>query len=290
MSYRKRHIKSKIHRIKPKKSILKKLWFWIAILIIIVLLTIVYFLFFYSKFEVKNILISGNEKISTEELQKIIFENSNTGLVNFGIIKIFSKSIFLVNKNSLKQKILKEFPVIEKLTVDKNLPQTIKLGVVERKPVGIYCSKSESEEECFLIDNNGVAFEVYLFDASGFFIVRQMFDSFSDREIFTGKEVIQKNMIEAIILIEKELKDNLNIEMKEAFLTSPTRLNVKTGGEWDIYFNLESDIDINLQITQLRALFKGGVFQAGDGMDALKYIDLRIKDRAIICDNNNCSD
>jgi len=65
MSYRKKHIKGKIHRIKPKKSIFRMMWFWITVLVLIVIFSISYFLIFYQGIQVNNITISGNQKVAT---------------------------------------------------------------------------------------------------------------------------------------------------------------------------------------------------------------------------------
>lgn len=279
MSYRKRHIKNKIEKIKPKTPFFAKIWFWISVLIVVFISVVVYFFVFYPGIQVKNIVISGNQKVSTEDLQKIVLENSNTGLVNLFSVRLFTKSIFLVNQKSLNDKILKQFPVIEKLVINKNLPQTILLGVVERKPAGVFCESSK----CFLVDNNGVIFEEISGDPGQFFIVRQMFEQ---KEVFVGENVIGSNIIDALEKIQKVLTENYQINLKEAFLTSPVRLDVKTGEGWRIYFNIDSNADINLQITELNTLLKQD--DLGSNRSGLKYIDLRIKDRAIICDSPNC--
>ena len=280
MSYRKKHVKSSIHRIKPKKSIFKKLWFWILILLVIIISAIAYFALFYSGFQVKNIIISGNKKVSTKDLQAIVSEYSNTGLVNFASVKIVSRSIFLVNEEKINSDILKVFPNIEQLKINKSLPQTLVLGVTERKPIGVFC---DSKEKCFLIDQNGITFEPLSVPPVDSTIVRQVFEG---GQVFTGEQVINQNIMNAIYNIQKALKDNLNINLKEALVASPLRLNITTSANWQAYFDLGSDSDINLQISKLNSLLSRGI-SAGD-MKNLHYIDLRPKDRAIVCDNKTC--
>ena len=70
MSYRKKHIKNKIHKIKPKKPVLKTPIFWIFILFLIAVFTALYFVLFYSGFQVENIIISGNVKLEGEKMSK----------------------------------------------------------------------------------------------------------------------------------------------------------------------------------------------------------------------------
>jgi len=280
MSYRKKHVKNKIGRITPKKSIFTKLWFWLALLFIAVVLSAFYFVLFYPGIQVKNIIVSGNEKVKTQELQSFVFSNARTGLINFWKINISSESIILVDLDRLAKEILEKFPLIEKLKIDKNFPQTITLGVIERKPLGVFC---DAENRCSLIDQNGIIFESLSAAPENITIVRQ---AMNNDQVFTGEEAIAKNMTDAIYKIQKSLKDNFQIDLKEALITSPVRLNIKTGENWQIYFDLNADYDINSQLIKLNLLLNGEISQ--DSRKNLRYIDLRPKDRAIICDNSAC--
>lgn len=280
MSYRKKHVKNKIGRINPKKSIFTRLWFWLVILFFIIILSGLYTVIFYSGLQIKDIIISGNERVSAQELRDFVYENSNTGLIKFWKININSRSILLVDTNKLDKEILKKFPLIEKLQIDKSYPQTLVLGVTERKPLGIFCS---ADNQCSLVDQNGIAYEPVFVIPENATVIRQ---ALNNSQVFTGEEVVAQNMIDAIYKIQKSLKDNFQIDLKEALVTSPIRLNVKTGENWQIYFDLDNDSDINSQLTKLNLLLSGEISQ--DSRQSLRYIDLRPKDRAIICDNSTC--
>jgi len=279
MSYRKKHVKSKIHNIKPKKSIFKKIWFWIILLFFIAVLSIIYFLFFYSSFQLKNIVISGNDKIKTQDIQEVVLNNVSIGLVDFLSINIDSKSIFLINSGKINKEILEKFSKIEKVTINKNFPQTLTLNITERKPIGAYCSK----DDCFLIDKNGIAFEPLTTLPVDTVIVWQNIDN---NQISNGQEVVAKDIISAISKIQKSLKDNFQIDLKEALIDNPLRLDITTNENWHIYFDLTSNSDINLQITKLNLLLKSEISESQ--RKSLRYIDLRPKDRAVVCDNMEC--
>ena len=81
-----------------------------------------------------------------------------------------------------------------------------------------------------------------------------------------------------IYKIQKDLKDNFQINLTEALITSPIRLNVTTGEGWQIYFNLQGNPDINSQITKLNLLLNGDITPTI--RKTLQYIDLRFQDRA----------
>lgn len=265
MSYRKRHIKNKIYKTRPKKLIFAQFWFWLAALFFIIAFSFFYFLFFYPGFQIKNIIISGNEKVKTQYLYDIVRGNVS--------------SIFLVNKKKIEKDILEKYLVVDKLEINKNFPQTLTLHIIERKALGIYCSN----DDCFFIDGEGIIFEPLSTIPDNFTIVRQAIE---DRAVFTGEQVISQNIINAISNIKKSLKDNFQIDLTEAMVTSPIRLNVKTSENWQIYFDLDSDSDINSQLTKLNLLLSAEISETTK--KNLQYIDLRPKDRAIICDNNAC--
>jgi cell division septal protein FtsQ len=280
MSYRKNHIKSRVRGIKPKKSILTKLWFWLAVLFVAIIFSAIYLIVFYSGFQIKNIIISGNNKIKTQDLQEVIFNDAHTGLINFWGIRISSDSIFLVDENKINTDILKRFSSIRRATTNKSLPQTLTLYMVERKPVGVFCT---SNNQCFSIDSNGIVFDPPTVLPINTTVVRQ---AFGDSQIFTGEQVVSDYIIKAIYDIQKSLKDNFQIDLTQALIISPVRLNVKTNQNWQIYFDLSPNYDISTQLKELGLLLNGGISAASK--NNLRYIDLRPKDRAIICDNITC--
>lgn len=280
MSYRKRHIKSKINRIKPKISTFKRLWFWIAILVSAVILILAYSALFYSGLQLKNVIILGNEKIKIQDLQNIVAKHTTTRLLSFLSVKIDSRSIFLINTKEISADILQGFSGIEKLTVVKNFPQTLILNITERKPVGAYC---DNENKCFLIDYKGVVYETLPENAISVFIVRQ---PAGNVQVSIGQEVVAASTVDAITKIQKDLRDNFKIDLKEAVVASPVRLNIATNEKWKIYFDLGENADTNLQIDKLNLLLNGGM--SATERNNLRYIDLRPKDRAIVCANSTC--
>ena len=122
---------------------------------------------------------------------------------------------------------------------------------------------------------NGVIFEELqsLAQRQDMPIITQTLNS---NDIFTGESVVDRNVISAISKIEKNLKDNFQIDIKEALVSNPLRLDIKTNENWQIYFDLNSDT--NLQIIKLNSLLKNEISQTSRA--SLQYIDLRFKDRA----------
>ena len=268
MSYRKRHLKNKIHRIRPKKSIFKKPIFWFLLLFLILISTALYFLLFYQKFQVKNITNSGNEKANEQEIENIVLNETNKKIINFLSFNVTSESIFLVDTENIKKQVLNMFPVIEDVKTDKNFPDSISVQIKERKPFAVFTS--QNNEDYFYIDESGVIFEKLQGFPQNMTAIRQLINSV---DAVIGKEAVEKNIMKAVSNIKKNLEDKFQIDIREAFISNPLRLDIKTGENWQIYFNLGPDSDINLQITKLNLLLTEKI--SPQVRKNLEYIDLR---------------
>ena len=113
-----------------------------------------------------------------------------------------------------------------------------------------------------------------------------MRQAINDKQVFTGENVVAQNMMDAIYKIQKSLKDNFQINLLEALISTPVRLDIKTGENWQIYFDLDARANIDSQIEKLNLLLNSD--HLATSRKNLKYIDLRPKDRAVVCDNSTC--
>jgi cell division septal protein FtsQ len=247
-------------KIKRKKSIFKKLFFWLIFLFLLLAISGIYFLVFFEKIQIKEINISGNEKIPARELQKYISEKIKQ---NFWFLN--SQSIFLADLNGIKKSVLKQYPDVDSLEIKKALPSALAVEIKEREPLAIFCNGTE----CSFIDKKGVVFEKTAGAIGEFSIIRQ----FKEKEIILGEEAVPKENMDSISKILSNFQEKLKIGIKEFDISSSTRLNVKTDEGWQVYFDIASDI--GLQITKLDLLLEKEISQANRG--DLEYIDLRFK-------------
>ncbi len=280
MSYRKKHIKNKIYGRKPGRSIFKSPIFWLALLFLIIAFSILYLLVFYPEFQVGNVIISGNDKTQEQVIEDIVLDSISKRFLSIGGWSLTSKSIFFINADRLNKQILDKLPIIESIKIDKKLPDTLILGITERKPAAVFCPfmdqpTVENQKKCFLIDGNGVIFEPLSAPAPDMVVVQQLM---AENQVFTGEEVIARNIMGSIYEIEKSLKENFEIDIEEALITSPIQLNINTSENWKIYFNTDQGFNIGLQVAKLNLLLKGEI--APEARKNLQYIDLRFKDRA----------
>ncbi len=261
MKHRQKHIKHKLRAIRPKQSIFKKRWFWVLVLLLLLAGTIFYMVFLSSILQIKNITISGNQKIKTEDIKSIVSTDANNTL--------FSKNILLVDKNKVAKDILRAFPDIESVEVQKNWPQDLEIKIKERKPFAALCGKDNSDN-CFLIDENGVAFEMLPIVPEKMIILNQG----SSNKITIGKTAIEKTTAGNIANISKNLKDNFQLDIKTVAADNP--LIVTTTEGWQIYFDPTQNIDA--QITKMNLLLKNQITPAI--RKNLQYIYLQYTDRA----------
>jgi cell division septal protein FtsQ len=271
MSYRKKAVKNKIHKNKPKKSILKMPIFWWSLLVLILVITALYFLLFCPKFQIQNIIILGNEKINSQDLQRISENSINKKIINLGFWSLSSKSIFLASINDIKNQIFNFSPTIKAIDITKTYPQNLNIQVQERKRFAIFCQN----EKCFDIDDTGIIFEELSSISEDKFIVRQELDV---ENAYLGKEAVLKKTMEKIIEIKKNFADNLQISLLEVTISTPIRLNAKTREGWQAFFDIAEGSNISLQLTKLNLLLKDEINL--ENRQKLEYIDLRFEDRA----------
>lgn len=245
--------------------------FWYSFAVLIIAAAAIYFLLFFPKFQVQNINVAGNQKINTEEVKNIIGNLATKKFIELGSWNISSKSIFLVDTGDIQNQIASSYPIIKKVTINKKLPQDLNAQIEERSQFATFCQS----DKCFVIDEAGVIFEDSPNNPENAFIVRQNQDI---NELFLGERVVQENLMTTISEIEKNLKDNFQITLTEALISTPIRLDVKTGENWQIYFDIDENSDIGLQLTKLNLLLKDEL--STELRQKLEYIDLRFKDRA----------
>lgn len=285
MSYGKKGIKNKIHKIKPRRPLYTRLWFWIVLLLVVIISSAVYFFVFYPGVQIKNIMISGNQKVSGDDIKNLISKDINHKFFGIGSWQVNSRSIFLADSNRMNRDILNKFPGIESVKIDRKFMQTLDVKINERVPVAVFCPSLDKTDNknCYSMDNSGTIFGSLDDATQNMVIVRQPLDY---AQIFVGEKIVQQNILDLILRVEKDLKDNFQIDLKDALVASPLRMNAGTSENWQIYFDLSPGSDINSQLTKLNLLLTDKI--SPDARKKLRYIDLRPKDRAIVCDNSTC--
>ena len=233
----------------------------------------VYLFLFLPSLQISQISVSGADRANAETIENIGWQYTAKNFVKVAGWELASKSIFLVNTEDIRNKVLDSDAVIENVVVEKKWPDKIDIKIKERDQVAVFCQ----QERCFYIDANGVIFNELTSRPDGGFIVRQsQNDGLSDFSL--GSSVVSGGLITSIYQIKKNLKDNFQINLTEALISSPARLDIMTGEGWQIFFNTDDDGDISNQLTKLDLLLKQEI--NSEKRQVLEYVDLRFEGRA----------
>jgi len=253
---RKRRIYRKPHRYKRKKPIFHQRFFWLGILALIVAGGIFYSLFFLEVFQVKKMIVSGNDKVSKEDIEFLAGQRLESKILFFK-----TKSIFALDLGQIKKDILNYFPQIAEAKVSQGFFDAVNIVVTERQALAVWCG-----ERCFLLDREGIIFKEVIEDKPDLVLIKNESGINELRE-----KVIEKELLSKVLEIKAQVEGNTGILVKEAFLVSEERLNMKTAEGWEIYFNLKGDL--NWQITELALVLEKQI--PPEQRNKLAYIDLR---------------
>mgnify|MGYP001563640162 CR=1 FL=1 len=242
------------YRIKRKKPIWKKRFFGLSILLLIISGGIFYLIFFASFFQIKEIKISGNEKVLTSDIENVAWE----------VLFSEGESIFILNPEKIKHQVLFSLPQVSQANVKREWPDGLIIEVRERKPAATFCQNGN----CFFIDKEGIIFEPAPENSQ---LIKIFTEIGSLQNFSLGKKVLEKNIISSILKIESKLKEDLKITPESALLVSDERLNVKTFEGWEIYFDPTKDL--NWQLTKLKAVLEEEI--SPEKRKNLDYIELR---------------
>ncbi len=272
MRYRHKHIKKHLKN-RPKTPLYKRAFFWWALLLVAITCASVYLFLFLPNFQISQISVSGINKINADTVKNIGWQCITKNFIKAGNWSISSKSIFLADIEEIKNRILNSDAVIENVIVEKKWPDKIDIKIKERDQVAIFCQG----ERCFYVDANGIIFdELHQKPADNFIVRQDQNDEVSDLSL--GSSVVRGSLIASIYQIEKKLKDDFQISLKEALISTPTRLNITTGEGWQIFFDINQDANISNQLTKLDLLLKQEI--NSETRQTLEYIDLRFEARA----------
>jgi len=264
----------KVYRLRKKSSIFRNRFFWSSILILMLLSGVFYLVSFSSFFQIKEIEISGNSGFAeaSADQQKVFFEDIQILVektIEKKILFFSSKSIFLVNLNEIRERILKEFPQIAKVDLRRDFPDKILIQIEEKKPIAIFC-QTQNVKECFFIDEEGMIIE--FISGKDILELTKIIGNVETPNL--GTRVIGKDYLDSILEIQKKLSLEQKIEIKE-FIPSEEKLTVQTLEGWQIFFELSGNISD--QILNLTVLLKEKI--PPENRRDLEYIDLRFGDK-----------
>lgn len=211
--------------------------------------------------QIKNIEIINPEGIPQEKIKEIVLQELNRRFLLF----FQQNTFFALNTQKIRQEILKKFPEVKEVKINKQLQGELFLELNPRNPVALWCNTTDSQ--CFLIGEDRVLFrkDSQKNLGAGLALI------FSEKHYQIGQEVLDESQMNNILVLYRELQENQKIIVASSTLTADNSLLVKTGEGWEIRLDLADDIKIAL--LKLKALLEKDI--SPEQRKELQYIDLR---------------
>jgi len=243
----------KSYRTVKKKSpyrIIKTRMFWLIVSALILIAGTIYFFFFSDFFKMKDISVNGGFEREIEELVSARLGN-----------------IFLTQFDKLNEEVKNRYPQIERVNIEKKLPDKITVSVARREAVILFCAVPDPRTEkkkCFNLDKSGVVFEFE--QETG----QEMSEivGLGQKNVVLGRQIIDPDYLQKILQISLSLKE---LGRHQIYPESETRLDLITEEGWAVYFDPSQNIDDQLE--NLAILLKERLTE--DQRGNLEYVDLR---------------
>ena len=239
----------------------------IIVEIIIVTIGLAWFFCFSIYFTVEMIDVIGAEKISSQEIKNLTWQQTKYGRYLFGS----QKNLILFNKNKLF-KIINEQYCLDSLSVEKKLPDTITIKFKEK----IHSAIWRENDKYYYIDSSGNIIS----ETSPLEIKQKNYPLIGyqgDKGAINNRKVIdQEENINYVIKLFNKLKDYKHKFEIEYFIidneVNTVKMAIVQGPK--IYFNTNEDL--GKQIAKLLILINE---KLKNDFNKKIYIDLRYGDR-----------
>ena len=248
MNNKNKNKKRAVEKAAPKKNsktkkIVMKIIKWIILFGI--LLTVLIFFITSPIFNIKEIKVSGNEKISQEEI--IYLSQVQEG-----------ENIYKYSKNKIKEKICQN-PYIENVQVYRILPDKIEIEIKERKATFLM----QLDGTYAYINNQGYILEkntenIYLPIITGF--------TSKEEDITEGKQLLEEDLdkLQVVLNIMEIANSNQITELI-------TKIDVSDTSNYTLYLETESKVvylgtlsDMNMKISYLKGYLQSEKGVAGE--------------------------
>lgn len=256
-----------------KKFVIRILW---VLLFKVLVLMGLSFVSRIDGLEIKNIVVSGNEVITSEEIEEEVFR----ALSENRFVFFSGKNKFIYSKSFVSLSLKKNIPRILDIQI-KREENALLVDIVERKRSYLWCGEYLSEEnECYFLDNSGFIFDTAPQFSSGIYFtfyskieggpVGQYildFDIIKDIDLFIEEMSLLGLPINSLSYLgDGQYEVFINISRKSSFL--PKILFTKDQSLDEVYNKIASIVD--------EEPFKSDFEKNENG---LEYIDVRFKNR-----------
>lgn len=182
---------------KPQK--IKKGFSWKKILIIFLILGFIWGVIYvirHPRFQIVSVEVSGAKVLDVEDIISFTKEQ----LLGKSLWFLPKSSVFLIDENSLKEKIQKNFSRIESISISRKDFRSLNLEIKEFEALYLWCNYN-SKEDCYFMDKQGFVYSR-----------APVFSGTAYPKIITNKEIselpflaMEKNEVDRISILNERL-------------------------------------------------------------------------------------
>ncbi len=232
---------------------------------------LVYLVFFSPFTLIAEIAVSGNAQIDRQSILDSI--NSELSGKFFNLLN--KNNLALIRSGKLEKLLLARFKQIKTVEIGKKFPSTLEVNINERQTA----MAVKSRESCFLLDENGEAFDAIGCDSNRLKNSDLiLFQDESGKDINFGSIVLEPDLMAYVSEIKNRLGNEMNLDLENNFLTPniiSSDIRAKTREGWSVYFNGEINLDKEMEMLNV---FLANKIEDNQRPD-LEYVDLRIDNK-----------
>ncbi|MDD5397243.1 MAG: FtsQ-type POTRA domain-containing protein [Candidatus Moranbacteria bacterium] len=231
----------------------------------------VYMVLFSQYLQIVNVDVLGTRELDAANLKQKL-EDSLQGKF-FGAIP--KNNFLFVSQKNIEAALLNDFKKIRSLKVVKKFPDTVSIEIEERKALLVWCSG----EKCFLIDENGYAYNEADFNSPE--LVQNhllQINETNGQDVAIGSKIIDP-AYEKYVLGIKDALFAMGFNLTDQYST-PSRMaeeiSVKTDQDSELHFSTQFSLDSALRTLSL--ILKKEIPE--EKRNDIAYIDLRNENKA----------
>lgn len=206
-----------------------------------------FILFFHPFFSFRSVVIDGNKKIATKDV-----EESINSILDYKRLFLFpGRNYFLANDSEIENILLSRFP-FSNVKITKTFPKTLHITIEEEKPFAIY----DNGKYYSYIDDKGIVIELLrkVGESEWKKTIRMVSSTTTDGTVENKEEILSQVHTPQSKIIEKEfgsmplIYDKREKEIKVGDTTLPDSY-LKIVADWQAFLN-EKNIGLGYAVIQ----------------------------------------
>ena len=149
------------------------------------------------------------------------------------------------------------------IKISRDFPGGLNVLIAERSGIATFCR----ENDCFILDEEGIVFKKDSDERLFRPLIKTLIPG---GQMDLGEKAIEKEELSRILKINSQINKDLKIPL-EGFIISEKQLTALTQEGWEVYFNLQGDVE--WQLMKLKALLEEKI--PPEKRSSLEYIELR---------------